>query len=296
MTTDVSTINTSNFSAMAQAMGMGADMAKQTTKSSTLPRLRIWNKPVMGQVEVKGKMKNMEVVPSGSYRLQLPDETYVYAESIKIRVFLQRFLYKRYDSTENVYVKTIMGEDLNGDMKDTSGTYNCGKPAGWLADWKDLSEDKQNFYQSIKRNRVLLGEVKLINAVDGIGEALPEEQSYPFIWEIQGRDAFKTMGEPFTKLGKNRRLPVQHWITCATKRGGDEKTAIEYYVPTYSLDLSSSITITDEDQQKFQDYIEWIGNYNEYVVNSHNDSLGKQISEEDVALVDEFIDIDENQG
>ncbi len=296
MTTDVSTINTSNFSAMAQAMGMGADMAKQPTKSSTLPRLRIWNKPVMGQVEVKGKMKNMEVVPSGSYRLQLPDETYVYAESIKIRVFLQRFLYKRYDSTENVYVKTIMGEDLNGDMKDTSGTYNCGKPAGWLADWKDLSEDKQNFYQSIKRNRVLLGEVKLINAVDGIGEALPEEQSYPFIWEIQGRDAFKTMGEPFTKLGKNRRLPVQHWITCATKRGGDEKTAIEYYVPTYSLDLSSSITITDEDQQKFQDYIEWIGNYNEYVVNSHNDSLGKQISEEDVALVDEFIDIDENQG
>ena len=61
MTTDVSTINTSNFSAMAQAMGMGADMAKQPTKSSTLPRLRIWNKPVMGQVEVKGKMKNMEV-------------------------------------------------------------------------------------------------------------------------------------------------------------------------------------------------------------------------------------------
>ena len=32
----------------------------------------------------------------------------------------------------------------------------------------------------------------------------------PFIWEIDNRDAFKTMGEQFTKLTKMRRLPPQH--------------------------------------------------------------------------------------
>ena len=65
MTTDVATLNTANFAEMAQAMGMGADMNSGPSKASTLPRLRIWNSAVMGQVEVKGKMKNMEVVPAG---------------------------------------------------------------------------------------------------------------------------------------------------------------------------------------------------------------------------------------
>jgi hypothetical protein len=60
----------------------------------------------MGQVEVKGKLKNMEVVPAGMYRLQLPDDQFIYAESVEIRVFVQRFMYKRYDSENKSYVKT----------------------------------------------------------------------------------------------------------------------------------------------------------------------------------------------
>jgi len=296
MTTEVSTINTSNFSAMAQAMGMGADMAKAPSKSSTLPRLRIWNKPVMGQVEVKGKMKNMEVVSSGSYRLQLPDDKYVYAESIEIRVFLQRFMYKRYDSSDNTYVKTIMGEDLNGDMKDNIGTFNCGKPPGYIQDFASLPEEKKKFFKTIKRVRVLLGEVRLVNAVDESGEAITSDTVHSFIWEIDNAEAFRTMGEPFTKLGKNKRLPIQHWIQCSSTRGGEGNTAIEYYVPSYKLDISSTVEITDADQEKFQNFIEWIGNYNEYIVESHNEKLSKQISEEDAALVDEFIDIEEDQG
>ena len=42
MTTQVATLNDSNFAEMAKAMGMSADMGKDTkAKSSTLPRLRI---------------------------------------------------------------------------------------------------------------------------------------------------------------------------------------------------------------------------------------------------------------
>ena len=59
MTTQVATLNDSNFAEMAKAMGMSADMGKDTkAKSSTLPRLRIWNQATMGELEGKGKMKN----------------------------------------------------------------------------------------------------------------------------------------------------------------------------------------------------------------------------------------------
>lgn len=290
MTTEISPLSSNNFSDMARAMGMSADMEKTPSKSSTLPRLRIWNKPVMGQVEVNGKKKNMEILSAGSYRLQLPDDKFVYAEQANIRVFVQRFMYKRYNSDFNQYVKTLMAEDLNGDLKDNAGTYNCGKPAGYIQDFQSLSDDKKKFYKTIKRVRVLLGEVTLVGAVDQDGNEVAES-THPFIWEIDNAEAFKTMGEPFAKLGKNKRLPIQHIIACTSEQGGGGKSAIEYYVPKYSLDLANSIEFSDEDQQRFSDFIDWIGNYNQYIVDAHNENAGN-LSEEDESLVDEMIEID----
>lgn len=292
MTTELATLNTGNFAEMAKAMGMGADMAKTPAKSSTLPRLRIWNQPVMGQVDVKGKMKNMEVVPAGMFRLQLPDDKFIYAESADIRVFVQRFMYKRYDAENKQYVKTLMAEDLNGDLKDNSGGYNCGKPAGYIQDFQSLSDDLKALIKQIKRVRVLLGEVKLNNAVDAEGNEVDSEV-YPFIWEVDNKDAFKTMGEPFTQLGRQKRLPVQHWIKCGTEERS-LPTGASFFLPSQSLDLSSTIELADEDQTRFSDFIEWIGNYNQYIVNAYNENVGSaKMSADDIDLVDEFIEIDE---
>ena len=291
MTNQVATLNTGNFAEMAKAMGMSQDMgADNKAKSSTLPRLRIWNQPVMGQVEVRGKMKNMEVIPAGMYRLQLPDDTYVYAEGVKLRVFVQRFMYKRYDSNNNLYIKTLMADDLNGDLKDNTGGLNCGKPAGYIKDFQALPEDTKTLIKQIKRVRVILGEVELVNPVDGEGNEVDTEV-HPFIWEIDNRDAFKTMGEPFTQMAKQRRLPVQHWITCGTEERSIP-TGAKFYLPTAGIDLSESVDLTDGDQTKFADFIEWINNYNEYIVNAWNEKRTEKMEAEDESLVEDFIDIE----
>ena len=291
MTTQIATLNSGNFAEMAKAMGMSADMGRETkAKSSTLPRLRIWNQPVMGEVEVKGKMKNMEVVPAGMYRLQLPDDTYIYAEQANIRVFVQRFMYKRYDSENGQYVKTLMADDLNGDLKDNTGGLNCGKPAGYIQDFQALPDDMKALIKQIKRVRVLLGEVELVNAVDSEGNEL-DAGTHPFIWEVENKDAFKTMGQPFTMMAKQRRLPVQHMITC----GSEERklpTGASFFLPTATVDFANSIDLSDADQQKFADYIEWINNYNEYIVNAWNEKRAEKVSAEDAALVEDFIDIE----
>lgn len=291
MTTEIATLNTANFAEMAQAMGMGADMAKSPSKASTLPRLRIWNQAVMGQVEVNGKKKNMEVVPAGMYRIQLPDDKFVYAEQANLRIFVQRFMYKRYDSDNNSYVKTIMAEDLNGDLKDNTGGFNCGKPAGYIEDFQSLPDNMKALIKQIKRVRVLLGEVTLVNPVDNEGNEV-EAETMPFIWEVENRDAFKTMGEPFTQLGRQKRLPVQHLINCRA----EEKslpTGASFFLPTAKLDLATSIDLTDADQTRFADFIDWIGNYNQYIVDAYNENLGKRpMSSDDESLIDEFIEID----
>lgn len=292
MTTEIATLNTANFAEMAQAMGMGADMNKGPAKASTLPRLRIWNQAVMGQVDVKGKMKNMEVVPAGMFRLQLPDDTFIYAESASLRVFVQRFMYKRYNAENKTYVKTLMAEDLSGDLKDNTGGFNCGKPAGYIEDFKSLPDETKALLKQIKRVRVLMGEVQLNNAVDADGNEVTADV-HPFIWEIDNRDAFKTMGEPFTQLGRQKRLPVQHWINVGTEEHS-LPTGASFFLPTQSVDLSNSIELAEADQKKFADFIEWIGNYNQYIVNAYNENMGKQrMSADDESLVEEFIEIDE---
>jgi hypothetical protein len=291
-TTEVSTLNTANFAEMAQAMGMGADMNKSPAKSSTLPRLRIWNQPVMGQVEVKGKMKNMEVVPAGMYRLQLPDDTFIYAEQANLRVFVQRFMYKRYNADNKSYVKTLMAEDLNGDLKDNTGGFNCGKPAGYIEDFQSLPDDTKALIKQIKRVRALLGEVQLVNAVDSDGNEVNADV-YPFIWEVDNKDAFKTMGEPFTTLGRQKRLPIQHWIQCGTEERS-LPTGASFFLPTQQLDLQNTIELQDSDQTRFTDFMEWIGNYNQYIVNAYNENMNTSMSQEDSDLVEDFIDIDED--
>ena len=121
----VATINTSNFNAMAEAMGMSVDSGKQKSQASTLARLRINHSAIMGEDTINGKKVKMEVVAGGTYKLEIPDGPTYYATTATIRPYLQRFMYKRFikgsDSTPNRYVKTLMANDLNSDLKDNDG-------------------------------------------------------------------------------------------------------------------------------------------------------------------------------
>ena len=101
------------------------------------------------------------------------------------------------------------------------------------------------------------------------------------------------MGDPFAQLGRQKRLPVQHWVRCTTKEG-EYSGNVTYYVPVPSLDLSSTIDLEESDQQRFQDFIDWIGNYNQYILNAYNEKAGNTISSDDANLVEEFVDIDED--
>ena len=289
----VSTIDTNNFSAMAQVMGMNADTTQQSSKASTLARLRIHHSPIMGQQEIGGKMKNVEVVSGGTYKLEIPDGPTYYAESVSIRPYLQRFMHKKFvmgnDSRPNRYVKTVMANDLNHDMKDNEGGFNCGKPAGFIKDWAALPDSMKDLIKSIKRVRALFGVVELVNPTDDQGNSVDVE-STPFIWEIDNRDAFKTVGEVFNKLTKMRRLPPQHYVSLTTTEV-PLPNGSSFYVPNTSLDLNNTLDMDNEAQENFANFMAWIQNYNTYILSSWDENMHKN-EEVDTDTVEEFVDID----
>ena len=87
----------------------------------------------------------METVSGGTYKLEIPDGDTYFANSVKIRPHIQRFMYKRFVMGEYhlTDILKLLFDNLNVDLKDDGG-FNCGKPAGFIQDFKALPEKKQN--------------------------------------------------------------------------------------------------------------------------------------------------------
>lgn len=288
--TTLTTIDENNYEAMALMMGVNPN---QKAKGSTLPRLRIWNKGVKN----KDGKRSVEVVPAGFYRLEDPDKAMYFAETVTIRPFLQRFMYKRYNADNNDFTKTVMHENLQVDLKDTAGGFNCGKPAGYIEDFDSLSEEMKEAIKQIRRVRVIFGEVEMNNPIDENGNAV-DVGAMPFIWEVDNKTAFKTMGEPFNQMGRQRKLPIQHKITLDTSEQ-ELQTGGAFFLPVPSLDLTQTVVIDDADQKRFSDFLEWVKSYNEYVISTWTDKSSQKSSADEEKLMstvsdDVFIDVEDD--
>jgi hypothetical protein len=280
----VTTIDTNNYELMAKAMGIANEGSSE--KSSTLPRLRLIHSPILGDDRI--------LVKGGSYKLDVPNGETYYAPSIKIRPYMQRFMYKRFikgnDKQPNRYVKTIMADDLNMDLKDNDGGFNCGKPAGYIKDFQALPAKMQDLIKQIKRVRVVLGTVELQKPIDERGKSIELEEQ-PFIWEIDNRDAFKNVGASFTQLAKMKRLPVQHIIT-ANSEERKLPNGNSFFLPVVSLDLSNTLALSNIEQEKFGDFMAWIDNYNSYISNAWSEKANSKMEEEDMDVIDNLVDIE----
>ena len=294
---EVVTINTDNYSVMAKAMGLAGESSD--SKSSSLARLKLQHKNIMGMKTVGDEVEEVVKIKAGSYKLDVPDDTAYYAKEVTIRPFMQRFMYKRFVKNNNakqgeplgIFHKTIMADNLNIDLKDNQGTFNCGKPSGFIKDFASLPADMQNLIKQIKRVRVLFGLITMKDMKTETEGKLTEVKDLPFIWEIDNREAFKIVGKPFATLSTMRKLPVQHNITAL----GDPRalpSGDKFYVPKVMLDTTNTISLSDKDQTTFTDFVSWIENYNTYIMGMWDEKVNSTMSPEDENTVDQFVQID----
>jgi len=290
MSTSLTLVNNGNFAAMAEAMGMSVDM-KTPKQSSNLARLKISHKAVMGEEEIKGKIKKVEVLEAGLYVLNY-NETDYYLQEPSIRLFNQRFMYKRFVKGEpNIYVKTVMDKDLNADLRDNQGGFNCGKPSGWVKDYNALPTEVKTLMKSIKRVRVLFGEITADNAYTVDGQHVTVDRNIPFIWEIDNKDAFKSAGAVIALFAKQNRLLPQHMINLGTD-ANPLPNGEQFYTPSFNVDFSNILPLEDSDQVTFANFNDWIANYNDYIIKKFNEGATKKEQDRDDTLVEEFVDVD----
>lgn len=303
---EVVTINTDNYATMAKAMGVPTMSTDK--KTNVLNRFRLWHNPTMGKdTNSQGKEIITEVVEGGSYRLEEVGDPskFFFAKKVKFRPFMQRFMYKRYTAYSNpkegekrgFYTSSIMADNLNIDLKDDAGTFNCGKPAGFVEDFQALSETVKKSIREIKRYRVVFGIVDLLQPIKAVdGKEVDEKlSSFPVIWEVNNRDDYKALGGVFSKFAKMERLPLQHNIDLEDPTPHKGNSGNTFYTSNVKLDLTSKIDISEEDHKIFGDFMDWVKVHNDGIIAKWDSAVAERqdvLSHDDMKTVDDFIDVE----
>ena len=193
-------IATERGQSMAELMGVSI----KTSNSEFLPsisRLGMLHQPIMGEVELNGKMIKTEVVPIGSFKLDTGDKT-VYSETATVRVFVQRKQFQRWNSDTEEMEKSVMANNTNGDLKDSIGGLNLGRPAGYIEDFDSLPEETKQVIRSVKLVNIMYGTVTMKNPINDQGSTVDDVIDLPFVMDIKNNDSKKSITGVMSHLKK----------------------------------------------------------------------------------------------
>jgi hypothetical protein len=276
-------IATERGQSMAELMGVSSAPSQEYTPS--ISRLGMIHQPIMGEVDLNGKMIKTEVVPVGAFTLKTGDDI-VYSVGATVRVFAQRNQWQRWNSDTEEMEKSVMSNNLNGDLKDSIGGFNLGRPTGYIEDFNSLDEATKQVIRSVKRVVVYYGTVTLDNPTNEKGEAVDAVESVPFVLDVKNRDSLKSINGVMGHLKKKNLLPILSTIKLE---------GIEDSIPTGAkfgkihATLGEPVEISSVDNDMLKDFLELIEYSNGKILDLHHERA-KGHADEDEALVQEILD------
>ena len=273
---------------LAEAVGVTPQSGGER-KTAALPRVNLIHTGIMGEIDVNGKPIKTEVISSGSYKITRGEDDVVYATSPTVRIFAIRQQWSKWDAKEEMMMKTVMANDLKGDLKDNVGTFNLGRPSGYIEDWDSVPEKTKDLIRSIKRKKILFGELSATGVTDEAGDPVDDITNMPFSFEVPP-SSIKSLDLAVNALGRKNILPIQ----CTFKLGAnvvDSKTGNNFAVIT--LDMGDKVELKPEDQEILHNFLAYITTQNEYILIEWAERNKDTISDDDAAIVAEFVNVEE---
>ncbi len=270
---------------LAEAVGVNPNSGDGERKRQTLPRVNLMHSGIMGEIDVNGKPIKTEVVPSGSYKITRGEDDVVYASSPTVRIFAIRQQWSKWDAKEEMMMKTVMSIDLKGDLKDNVGTFNLGRPSGYIEDWDSVPDKTKDLIRSIKRKKILFGELSATGVTDEKGNLVDAITAMPFYFEVPP-SSIKSLDLAVNALGRKNILPIQ----CMLKLGAkpvNSNTGNSFAVMT--LDAGDKVDLQPEDQDTLHNFLEYITTVNSYILEQWDEKNKESISDDDAAIVAEFV-------
>ena len=285
MSTELTTLNSGE--SMLEAMGM----ANLTGGSGGVyvPRIGLLQEAIMGTMDVGGKQIKTEVVPAGSFRINVDKDTTIYSEDISVRVFTIRQQYTRYDPDTQRTYKSVQATDLKGDLKDELGGFNLGKPSGYVADYNSLTAEQK----AVRNAKIYYGIVAIKNAVDASGEPVSGyEEAIPFVMDVTSAFSRRVLDDALKAVIRKNVLPINYEINLShdvtQNKAGKEINLIKVLG-------GNPVDQDDRDNDTFQMFLDRIESINKYVMSKWDEanSNDPQMSEADLDVVNAFVNVEE---
>ena len=285
-------VATERGQSMAELMGVSSTPSQESTPS--ISRLGMLHQPIMGEVELNGKMIKTEVVPVGAFTLKTGDDI-VYSNGVTVRVFAQRNQWQRWNSDTEEMEKSVMSNSLNGDLKDSIGGFNLGRPTGYIEDFNALDDATKQVIRSVKRVMVYYGTVTLDSPMNEKGEPVEHAADIPFVMDVKNRDSLKSINGVMSNFKKKNMLPIMSTISL---------TGVEDSIPTgakfgkIKATTGDAVELASEDNDTLKDFLELIEYSNGKILDLHHDRANNKILEGESELVEgilnnDFVEVDE---
>ena len=285
MSTELATLN--DGQSMLEAMGM-ANLSGGSG-GAYVPRISLLQEPIMGTMDVGGKIVKTEVVPAGAFRINPDKDTTIYAENISVRIFTIRQQLTRYDvDTKKVY-KTVQAVDLKGELKDELGGFNLGKPGGYVADYNSLTEKQK----AVRTAKVYYGVMTIKNPVNDNGEPLDGyDEPMPFVMDVTSAFTRRALDDALKAVLRKNVLPINYAFDLShdvTKNKAGKEILLVKVLGGTQVDAD------DRDNDTFQMFLDRIEGINKYVLSKWDEanSNDPQMDADEIDLVHQFVDVEE---
>jgi hypothetical protein len=235
------------------------------------------------QEVVEGKVANSPV-----FKIKKGDDEFL-SRGMAVRFFVERQRWQKWDSINNAFHRTVMSTNLNADLKDTLGTFNLGRPSGYIKDFNALPKDQQDYIRSVSRVKVLMGLATFIDPFVEGGEPVVEHNGeVPIVLDVKNRESLKSIDTTIGKLMGKRISPVENLITLTPEvrsmPNGNKFAVI-------SASLGDTVGFAEGDNEVLGNFIDYVERSNEYVLNKWEESNVERISDEDAEIVASIVDV-----
>jgi hypothetical protein len=236
------------------------------------------------------EVEDGKVVQTPVFKITSDDDSYL-ARTVEVRLFAERQKWQQWDSENKTMQKSVLSNSLNIDLKDTLGTFNLGRPSGYIKDFQALPKDQQDLIRSVNRVKVMMGMVKVVDPFyEGGGTPSNIDEEFAFVMDVKNRDSLKFIDGTVGKLIKKKISPAEHRITLL----GETRTLPNgnpYMVTNASL--GEFVGLSEGDNEILQNFLDYVESSNEYVTSKWSEENVETISSQDQDIVTNIVDVED---
>ena len=273
--------------AEAQYMQSIADQfAADDIARDVIPRVRILRDNVKNGTDL--------IALAGEFSIDDPLAGKIYAPSISLRLYQQYFRYKRYDAdavrrnkdgdtVKGSYTHSILIKSLQDEAPSDDGKYQCGRPVGYIRNWKELPKDEQEFIKACRQMAIFFGEVR-IEGKDQTGSAV--SMQLPVEMELSNKTSGRTLVNFYRELWNSKRtLPNAVNVTLLPF---EVKGGVTFYDLSCKVEEAPPHQFDDDTVALMQRFTDYVAGINNKVMEKHKSAI---LDAED-NVVDEYLELE----